>query len=164
MYSKDDLLQSIAHEMHVIKHLVTKVPEGGMEYRPTEKQRSTQELLQYLATIGSQIGILIQNENTDHFPEMSKKAQQLETEEQFHAALDAQLTHVTEIINQLDEDELEQEFEEFGMSKTKSQRLVDFLLKNLTAYRMQLFLYAKQAGNHDIGSMNARAGMDAPLS
>jgi hypothetical protein len=43
---------------------------------------------------------------------------------------------------------------------TLGRALVETTLKWLTAYRMQLFLYAKASGNEKIGTANNWAGVD----
>lgn len=48
MLTLEQLLDSCAHETKVIQHLATKVPEGGLDYRPTEGQRSMRELMAYM--------------------------------------------------------------------------------------------------------------------
>jgi hypothetical protein len=50
----------------------------------------------------------------------------------------------------------------WGEKVTLRRALLETTLKWLTAYRMQLFLYAKACGNHDIGTPNNWAGVDMP--
>jgi hypothetical protein len=46
--TKDELIASLQHEVRVLLHLASKVDPAKLEYRPTSKQRSLLELLQYL--------------------------------------------------------------------------------------------------------------------
>jgi hypothetical protein len=64
MYTKEQCLKSIETEIRLIKHLATKIPQGKEGYRPSEGQRSTLELLQYLSASGSSTMKVILTENT----------------------------------------------------------------------------------------------------
>jgi len=48
--TKDELVGSLKHEVRILLHLASKVDPAKLDYRPTAKQRSTLELLQYAAT------------------------------------------------------------------------------------------------------------------
>ena len=48
----------------------------------------------------------------------------------------------------------------WGTPTTVSAGLMDMTLKCFVAYRMQLFLQAKAAGNPSLGTVNCWAGMD----
>src|SRR5688572_21605353 len=50
--TKEELIASLQHEIRVLLHLAGKVDKLKLDYRPTPKQRSTLELLQYLAVMG----------------------------------------------------------------------------------------------------------------
>src|SRR5437764_12192693 len=50
MIDKRQFLDSCLHEIRVVVHLATKGLPGTHDWRPTSKQRSTLELLQYLTT------------------------------------------------------------------------------------------------------------------
>ena len=54
MISRQQFLDSVSREINIIKHLYTKIPAGTLDFRPSEKQRSTMELLRYLAASGGQ--------------------------------------------------------------------------------------------------------------
>ena len=45
MLDRHDVLDSMLREIRITRHLVEKVPPGGMDLRPTPGQRSTLELL-----------------------------------------------------------------------------------------------------------------------
>ncbi len=47
----------------------------------------------------------------------------------------------------------------WGTPCRKGEGLVNMVLKCLVAYRMQLFLYAKGAGNHDLGPADCWVGV-----
>src|SRR4051812_23851357 len=50
--TKEELISALQNEVRVVVHLAGKVDKSKVDYRPTPKQRSTLELLQYLAVMG----------------------------------------------------------------------------------------------------------------
>src|ERR1700682_4602776 len=50
--TKEELIASLQHEVRILVHLAGKVDKSKVDYRPTPKQRSTLELLQYMAIMG----------------------------------------------------------------------------------------------------------------
>ena len=50
--TKDELIASLQHEVRILVHLAGKVDKSKLDYRPTPKQRSTLELLRYMAIMG----------------------------------------------------------------------------------------------------------------
>ena len=50
--TKPELIASLQNEVRILLHLASKVDDRSRDYRPTAKQRSTTELLQYLTIMG----------------------------------------------------------------------------------------------------------------
>ena len=50
--STSELIAALQHEIRILLHLAGKVDRAQLAFRPTPKQRSTLELLQYLAMMG----------------------------------------------------------------------------------------------------------------
>ena len=50
--TKSELLDSLQKEVRILLHLASKIDRAQLDYRPTPKQRSTLELLQYLTYMG----------------------------------------------------------------------------------------------------------------
>src|SRR5436190_20643189 len=50
--TKSELLASLQKEVRILLHLASKIDRSQLDYRPTAKQRSTIELLQYLSYMG----------------------------------------------------------------------------------------------------------------
>ena len=50
--TKEELISSLRHEVRILMHLAGKADKSKLDYRPTPKQRSTLELLRYLAIMG----------------------------------------------------------------------------------------------------------------
>src|SRR5438874_12367039 len=47
-----ELIATLQHEVRILLHLASKVEPPMLDYRPTPKQRSTLELLRYMAIMG----------------------------------------------------------------------------------------------------------------
>ena len=45
---KDELIERLNHEVRILLHLVSKVRPADLDYRPAPRQRSLQDLLEYL--------------------------------------------------------------------------------------------------------------------
>ena len=163
MLTKEQFLQSVREEIRIMKHLATKVKPGTHDWRPTPPQRSTLELLQYLTycgTIGIQHAI---TDSWDHAQGLDAASKSV-TPETFAAAMDAQMAHIESLLRPLSDDALlhQDTSMPWGPTTKLGQGLIDMGLKPLVAYRMQLFLYAKQSGNPDIGPANCWVGVDGP--
>src|SRR5215467_5886936 len=50
--TREELISALQQEVRILLHLAGKVDRAQLDYRPTPKQRSTLELLQYLAVMG----------------------------------------------------------------------------------------------------------------
>ena len=53
--TKDELIGSLKNEVRILLHLAGKIDRKQLDYRPTPKQRSTIELLRYMAVMGPMI-------------------------------------------------------------------------------------------------------------
>lgn len=160
MYTKQNLIDSVTNEFRIIKHLAEKIPAGTEGYKPTENQRTTLELLQYLSSIVVNGTHVISEGNADAY----KTAPLSPTEttiENFSEKMDSQLVLWKEMMNSLDEEKLAVVINIYGMGEmSRGVYLVENLLKWLAAYKMQLFLYIKASGNTSIGTSNVWGGMD----
>ena len=50
--TKQELISSLQSEVRILLHLSSKIDKSKLDYRPTPKQRSILELLQYMAIMG----------------------------------------------------------------------------------------------------------------
>src|SRR5436190_19063437 len=50
--TKEELIGSLQNEVRILLHLAGKIDRKWLDYRPTPKQRSMVELLQYLVAMG----------------------------------------------------------------------------------------------------------------
>ena len=163
MITRDQLLASMRHETKTIKHLATKVPAGKLDFRPTPKQRSTLELMQYLTTCAIVPVKAMIAGNWDHAGALEKAAESV-TPSNFAAAMDAQMAELEKDIRAIAEQDLLTKAASmpWGAPTVLGLSLVDCGLKPLVAYRMQLLLYAKETGAADIGPGDCWVGVSAP--
>lgn len=116
--------------------------------------------MHYLSYIGQALAVMLETGSFNHFKELSEKAV-LETNlDNFILKMDEQIVIIKEIFEKTLDEEREKEIPFFDGSVMKKKNLAMFLLKNLVAYRMQFFLYIKQAGNETINTRNAWTGKD----
>jgi hypothetical protein len=161
MLGREQLVASFAHEIAIIKHLATKVPQGGYSFRPTPGQRTTLELMQYLTTCAIVPALRMTKGNWDDSEALEKEAESV-TADTFAAAMDRQLRLLTEAIRGCTTEKLVSGAAEmpWGQPCTVGEGLVNAALKAITAYRMQFFLYLKAAGRTDLGPANCWVGRD----
>ena len=163
MITLDQFVASMQHETNVIKHLATKVPSGKLDWRPTPGQRSTIELLQYVTTcaIVPTKAMIAGNWDDAEAIEIASKSV---TPGNFAAEMDRQMRDVEEAVRAIPERDLltRATTAPWGTPTVLGISLVDYCLKPLVVYRMQLFLYAKESGNAALGPRNLWVGADSP--
>lgn len=163
MITPAQFLAAVDHETRVVKHLATKLLPGTLDWRPTPKQRSTLELLRYLTSAASVPCLAMIRGHWDDAEALEKEAEAV-TLATFPAAMDRQRAIIADALAPLSErDCLERDAKlPWGTPVKLGEALVRTVLYTYVAYRMQLFLYAKQSGNADIGPANCWVGVDAP--
>lgn len=160
MITKEQLLAAIIREIDIYKHLYTKLGAHSHGYRPSPAQRSTVDLLRYLAICG--IGGLQSLAGGDFkiFSEYSARVKEMPAED-FPMAMDRQKTEIEGFFDSLSEETLQSQEATMpgGWKLPLGAAIMNGPLKWLTAYKMQLFLYAK-ANGADVVTSNVWAGMD----
>jgi len=153
MIGKDEILQSLRNENEIIKNLFTLIPQGGLDYRPTPEQRSLRELLQYLSIMISAPLNLMESGEFQRFGEWQEQAAKLDIQS-FPAAMDRQMQEVRDYLAGLSDSEFAERpaYLPTGATKTCEWVFLNIFLPWLAGYKMQLFLYIKQAGNSEIGT------------
>ena len=161
MITKDDLLAAMQAECDICIHLFERLPEGGLEYRPSEVQRTTLELLRYLSYHALAFSVAMIDDEWDTYTALAATAGQLAPEE-FPAAMEAQSKGLAAAFGRITDEDLRSKKATvpWGATLTLGRALLDLPYRCLTSYRMQLFLYAKAAGNHDLATPNCFAGVD----
>ena len=86
MITKAQLAASMVHECNVSMHLAEKLSPAARGYRPTEGQRTTEELLRYLSVCGIAGTRSMAEGNWKIFSEYVERAKALSVEE-FPAAM-----------------------------------------------------------------------------
>jgi len=163
MYTKQNLIDSVSNEFRIIKHLAEKIPAGTEGYKPTDGQRTTLELLQYLSMVFANATHVIYEGDTDAYKTAPLNGSDT-TMANFSTKMDEQLSLWKEMVEKFDDAQLATVINIYGMGDmTKGRYLVENLLKWAAAYKMQLFLYIKASGNTAIGTSNLWGGMDMPV-
>jgi hypothetical protein len=165
--TRDELIQALQQEVRILLHLAGKVRPEDLDYRPTAKQRSTLELLRYMAIMGpTQLAVIKANGfNRAALSATWSPAEAVAktmTCEQAVAAIAAQAgSYVRELGTWRDED-FRAEIDVFGRPSTRGAMVVSQVLGGHAAYRTQLFLYLKSCGHDELGTMNLWGGADMP--
>lgn len=161
MLGKDWIRDTLLQELDICVHLYGKIPEGGLDYRPTPAQRSTLELLRYLAScVTGGIRFCVDGDWEGYKAETARVAEM--PAEDFPAAVERAKGLVVEWLDALDQEAIEtgRATTPLGEELSIEEALALIPVKWAVAYRMQLFLYAKQAGNEDIWTPNCWGGVD----
>ena len=153
MFSSEAFIKSYQTDSSICARLHTKMPPGGLDYRPTQGQRTTLELLRYLPK-GPYNGVrrIVAGDWT-----LGKPAVELSKDmpaSDFVAMMHWQSDEVARIIREASVVDLEESYVlmPWGENCLRGEALVNYPLKWLTAYRMQLFLYLKAAGAKEIAT------------
>ncbi len=163
MPTKDLLLESMLRECDLCIHLHGKIPPGTEGFRFTPGQRSTLELLRYVSVLGPAIVRSMLANSWDPYKALSEESKSMEFAG-FPAAMERQKAALRETFAGITDGDLaDREFTlPWGATRPLGQALLELPYASLVAYRMQLFLHAKAAGNGSIGTANCWGGMDAP--
>ena len=164
--TKDEFISLLQNEVRILLHLISKVDSAKLDYRPTPKQRSMLDLLQYLTIFGAiHLRAIVAGtfdldlwRNTWRTEEAAAKARSLE---QIKDAIAKQPALFVELLASCSDVGLRAEIEMFGRKASRGSMMVSLVLCHYAAYRMQLFLYLKASGREELSTLNLWAGMDA---
>ncbi|HYU80088.1 MAG TPA: hypothetical protein VEK56_13955 [Vicinamibacterales bacterium] len=163
--TKSELVASLQHEVRILLHLATKIDRTKLDYRPTPKQRSTFELLQYLTIMGPTLVQMAQAGTFD--PAAWTVAEQAAAARDFDqtlAAIAEQRETYSTLLGNMSDADFGAEINMFGSKTSRGAFIVNLVLCGCAAYRTQLFLYLKACGREELGTMNLWAGADAPVA
>lgn len=161
MILREQLLKAINHEADVCIHLAGKIPVDGFDYRPSEKQRSTIELMRYLASVAiASLEAMLAGEWSGYAKR--EEAVAAMTPEEFADAMRAQMVEFDGMVAAVsDEEMLTRIVRAPGLGEAPlGEALMRTVYAWLVAYRHELFLRTKAVGNHEIGTANNWAGVD----
>ncbi len=166
--TKEELIAALRHEVRILVHLAGKVDRSKLDYRPTAKQRSLLELLQYMAIAGPTQLACIHGGVFDR-PTMSamwtgpeKAAKEMDFDAAV-AAIAGQGTQYAQSLAGWTDADFRTAVDMFGTLSTKGSLLITLVLAAHAAYRMQLFCYLKSCGREELNTMNLWAGVDGPM-
>ena len=159
MITKEQYIAAIKKEFDIIKHLGEKVTAEQLSWKPTEKQRTTQELMHYLTYIFLMGGDSVASGDGEAYKKYINT--EVPTLANFGAMMDSEWEKFYGFVNPLSDEDLKTEVTMWGMTQSRALHLLG-LLNIASAYKMQLFLYMKQTGMAHLNTMNLWAGMDTP--
>ena len=163
--TKEELIASLQNEVRILLHLAGKIDRKQLDYRPTPKQRSTLELLQYLSVMGP---MLVRAIKAGAFDGAAWQAAVAEANalsfDQVLAAIQKQSSTYAELLGAFSDADFRGGIDLFGGGKTsRGSVIVNMVLCGCAVYRAQLFLYLKSCGREELNTMNLWAGVDAPM-
>ncbi len=156
---KQHLLNNIEKEINICKRLYTKIPRGQMDFRPKEGLRSIVELLRYLSIVGSAMPVYWLKETTDFntFFGTIDKASKMMAYEGFPAAMDEQMITITDLFNEISEDDLmnREVTYPWGGKAAMGEAIIASSIKFLTGYKLQLFSLIKLCDDQKLTTSDA---------
>jgi hypothetical protein len=163
--TKSELIALLQKEVRILLHLISKIEPAALDYRPTPRQRSTIELLRYLTNMGPTLVRYAKGQPLDAaaMAEAIEAADARDFDETV-IALAAQADVYVELLADMSDDDFRGATTGFdGLPVTRGQFLVNHVIGQCAAYRMQLFLYLKACGRDELNTMNLWVGVDAPI-
>ncbi len=163
--TKPELLSALQHEVRILLHLAGKFNHDSLAYRPTPKQRSSLELLQYLTMMGPVLAeaIAAGTFDADAWTEAEAVAESLDFEQTL-TAIAGHSTQYAKLLDGFTDQAWRVPVDMFGTTASRGAHMVNLVLCGYAAYRTQLFLYLKSCGREELGTYNLWAGIDAPES
>jgi hypothetical protein len=162
--TKDELVSSLQNEVRILLHLCSKIDREKLDYRPTAKQRSTLELLRYMAVMAP---VVIGSIKAGAFDVPRWNAATATAEaadfDGVLAMLEKQSGDLAEAIAGFSDADFRGEVEMFGQTKSRGSFIVNMVLCGFAAYRTQLFMYLKACGREELNTMNLWTGVDGSM-
>jgi hypothetical protein len=162
--SKEELIGLLQNEVRILLHLASKVDPSKVDYRPTAKQRSTLELLQYLSIMGPKLVRFIKAGAFDmeDWGSAAAHAKTL-TLDQAVAAIQKQSADYAEVLGGYSDADFRTVLDLFGAKSSRGAHIVYLVVGGHAAYRTQLFCYLKSSGRDELNTMNLWGGADGPM-
>jgi hypothetical protein len=164
--TKSELLASLQKEVRILLHLAGKIDRSQLDYRPSPKQRSTLELLQYLSYMGPMMLRYAKGEQLDQdaWADIVKTA----ASRGFDATLAVIETHgdsYATLLADMNDTAFRAEVTGFDGAKTTcGSFIVNHVIAQCSAYRTQLFMYLKACGREELHTSNLWVGVDPPVA
>jgi len=163
--TQSELIATLQHEVHILLHLAGKIEPSMLDYRPTPKQRSTLELLRYMAIMGPTQLAVIERGVFDRAT-LSATWSPAEAEakkmsfDRAVAAIGRQSDEYARRLEAWTDADFRKEVDMFGRKSSRGLLVITLVLNGHAAYRTQLFLYLKACGREELSTMNLWAGAD----
>ncbi len=155
---KQHLLQNIEREYKLLKQLIPLIEEKDLNFKPTDKVRTTMELMQYLSTIGATMlrWFLVNDLTKEEFLKIRAYRETL-TLKDFGSRLDKQLEEIKNYFDTFSEEDLLTKEIELPWKEKMilGTAIINCPIKWLATYRMELFLYLKINGRPEISTKEA---------
>ena len=166
--SKEELISALQKEIVILVHLASKVDQSKLDYRPTRTQRSTLELLQYLANMGPTLLAVFKTGRFDREtlgaifgPAVA--ASKAMNFDQAVAAIQKQSDEYARLLADWSDADFRAGIDMFGNKTTRGAAIVNLVLGGHAAYRTQLFCYLKSCGRDELNTLNLWSGVDGPV-
>jgi hypothetical protein len=162
MYRKADFLTSLKLEAKIIKHLAGVLSPAQLDYRPTPAQRTTLEVLQYLSYAPLATVDYLVSGSWDHYDAQAAAAKEVSLATAAKV-IDKQVATIAKRLAKLSDAQILRRSVKSWSGKKMGlgEALIELVLKTATAYRMQLFLYAKASGSAQLTSSDNWQGVAA---
>ncbi|MFN7926287.1 MAG: hypothetical protein U0Q16_39680 [Bryobacteraceae bacterium] len=162
--TKQELIGSLQNEIRILLHLAGKIDRDKVDYKPTPKQRTTLELLQYLNIMGPQLLPAIKTGTFDREAWGAAQAASAKLDlDGVIASIGKQSALYVEELGSWSDSDFRGEIEMFGRKGSRGELLCNMILCAHAAYRTQLFLYLKSCGRDELNTMNLWAGIDGQM-
>jgi hypothetical protein len=162
MPSKSEILASLAKEARITSHLASRLRPEHLPFRFTPGQRSTQELLEYLAThVENGLSFLLTGSREG--ADARRAAVKGIALDRIPEALAAQQAAAERLLAPFDEPGFaaHRVRNGQGVELPLAEALFEGLVKQAVGYKTQLFLQAKAAGVSGLGSNDLWRGESA---
>ncbi len=166
--TKEELISSLQNEVRILVHLAGKVDPSKLDYRPTGTQRSTLELLRYMAIMGPTQVAIIKTGTFDRAAlgavwRPAEEAAKKMSYDQAVAAIEKQSDEYARVLADWTEADFRGDVNMFGRVSSRGALLVNLVLAGHAAYRTQLFCYLKACGRDELNTMNLWGGADGAV-
>lgn len=164
---KEHLYMNMERELLLLKRHASMIQEGDLEYRNTDKTRSTMELMRYLSGVGAtMLRWYIDNDLTKEEWEKITAYRATLTLDNFPARIDEQIAEIRAYMDRISEEDLLHKVIEMPNKEQLplGAAIIMGPIKWLTTYRMQLFNHLKANGRPDMGTPDAWRLQIAPPS
>jgi len=163
MFTIPEFQDAVAEEIRLVRHIATKIDPQKLDWRMSPGQRSTLELMRYLAVIGLGCGRAILGNDWSVFGPLSADVAKLDLAG-FDAAMAKQERELRALFASIPPADLGRREVTLPWNRTCTlgQALYETCVRFLIAYRMQLFLHVKASGRSELDTYNAWRGMDRP--